>query len=184
VAQTPEWIRRSRSGWRWDGSRRPPFADEPEEGQVSVWDYPRPPQIARDERPVTVRIGDLVVAAARHSLTVCETAHPPTFYLPPEAIRDGVLEPAAGESVCEWKGVARYWTATAGQVRLEGVGWSYPDPFREAEALRDHVAFYPGRIECFVDGHRVRPQPGGFYGGWITPDLAGPFKGGPGTSGW
>lgn len=184
MAKAPDWIRRSRAGWRWDGSQRPPFAVEPVAGQESVWDYRRPPALVHDERPVAVRVGDVEVASATHSWKVCETAHPPTFYLPPESVRADLLEPAPGGSVCEWKGTARYWTVTAGDAHLQAVAWSYPDPFPEAEVLREHVAFYPARIECFVDGQRVLPQPGGFYGGWITPELVGPFKGAAGTSGW
>ncbi len=100
--------------------------------------------------------------------------------MPPGDIDQAQLEAAAGASACEWKGEARYWTVVANGQRLTRVAWSYPHPFAEFAALADFVAFYPGRLECLVEGVRVRPQPGGFYGGWITPEIVGPFKGEPG----
>jgi uncharacterized protein (DUF427 family) len=180
----PDWAARGRGGWRYDGRERPPFAAEPGEGQESVWDYPRPPRLEADPREIIVRLGDTVLARSRRALRVLETASPPTVYLPPEDIQMARLEPATGSSRCEWKGAARYWTVVTPGARLERVGWSYPDPFPEFAALRDHVSFYPARVECFVDGVRVVPQPGGFYGGWITPEIVGPVKGEPGTEWW
>jgi uncharacterized protein (DUF427 family) len=115
---------------------------------------------------------------------VLETAHPPSFYLPWDDVQQHLLQPAPGSSLCEWKGPARYWTLVHGERRLPGVAWSYPQPMAGAEALATCVAFYPAQLECTVDGARVRAQPGGFYGGWITPELAGPFKGEPGSEGW
>jgi len=119
------------------------------------------------------------------ALRVLETSHPPVYYLPPGDVDLSLLVPAPGSSYCEWKGVARYWDLAARDERLPKVAWSYPDPLPAFEALRDHLAFYAGPLDaCLVDGEQVRPQPGGFYGGWITCDLVGPFKGGPGTFGW
>ena len=172
------------SGWRYYGHERPPFAIVPDPGQESVWDYPRPPRIDADAREVIVRVSDIVVARTRSALRVLETASPPTFYIPPGDVVDEYLQPAAGASYCEWKGTARYWSVRVGSVLLEAVAWSYGDPRQGFEALRGHLSFYPGRIECSVDGIRVMPQPGAFYGGWITPEVVGPFKGEPGTSGW
>jgi uncharacterized protein (DUF427 family) len=109
---------------------------------------------------------------------VLETAHPPSFYLPWADVRQDLLQSVPGaSSFCEWKGPARYWSLIDGDRTLPRVAWSYPTPLVGAEALADCVAFYPAELECRVDGALVAPQPGGFYGGWITPELVGPFKG-------
>lgn len=149
-----------------------------------MWDYPRPPRLAVDEREVLVKCGPLVVATTRRAIRVLETASPPTFYLPWSDVVPGLLEAAVGTSWCEWKGEARYWTLVTANRRVERVGWSYPAPSHGFAAIREHVAFYASRLECFVAGERVRPQPGAFYGGWITAEVVGPFKGDLGTSGW
>jgi uncharacterized protein (DUF427 family) len=181
----PDWARTARGQWRWRGDERPPFAAAPGPGQTSVWDHPRPPRLAPDPREVLVRWGSVEVARTRRAIRVLETAHPPSFYLPWADVARHLLQPEAGAaSFCEWKGPARYWTLVDGTRRLSGVAWSYPEPLPGAEALADCVAFYPAQLDCTVDGAPVTPQPGGFYGGWITPDLAGPFKGEPGSSGW
>jgi uncharacterized protein (DUF427 family) len=177
-------LRRRRAGWKYDGRARPPFAETPGPGQESVWDYPRPPRLEPDPRLVEVRAGDVVVASTRRALRLLETAGAPTFYLPPDDVRLELLEPAAGSSFCEWKGEARYWSVVAGAQRVERAGWSYPHPYPEYAALRDHLAFFADRLECFVAGEHVRPQPGGFYGGWVTSELVGPIKGEPGSHGW
>lgn len=183
MAKLPDALRRAREKWANRGQTRPPFAVEPGPGQESVWDYPRPPRLVRDARIVEVRAGEILVARTRAAWRVLETASPPTFYLPPEDIH-ARLEPARGGSFCEWKGQAAYWSVVAGDAVLENVAWSYPHPLEGFEAVAGYVSFYPGKIPCFVDGIRVTPQPGGFYGGWITPEIVGPFKGDPGTSGW
>ena len=182
--EVPDWLRRAREGWAHKGGDRPPFAEEPGPGQESVWDYPRPPKLVPDPREVVVRASDVELARTRGALKLCETASPPTFYLPPADVRSDLLERAAGASFCEWKGEAQYWSVVAGEERLEGVAWTYPNPFGEYAPLAGFFAFYPARVECFVAGERVRPQPGRFYGGWITDDVVGPFKGEPGTGGW
>lgn len=167
--------------WKFEGQRRPDFAIEPGPGQESVWDYPRPPAVLRDARRVEVYAGDRLIAATDAAWRVLETASPPTFYLPPESIADGALETASGRSFCEWKGEATYWSL-AGQA--EPVGWSYPTASGSFAPVRGYLSFYPGRVACFVDGERVRPQPGGFYGGWMTDEIVGPVKGEPGTGHW
>src|SRR6478735_8665533 len=173
----PDWARRGRGGWQYDGRTRPPFAIAPGPGEESVWDYPRPPRLEPEPRTVVVRVGDVLVGRSRACVRVLETASPPTIYMPPGDLVPGGLEAAAGASRCEWKGEARYWTVVAGGERLTRAGWSYPHPFPEFALLAGFVAFYPGRVECLVDDVRVRAQPGGFYGGWITPEIVGPFKG-------
>ncbi len=151
----------------------------------SVWDYPRPPRLERVSARITVEFAGTVIADTTAAWRILETSHPPTYYLPPGDIADGVLEPAGRGSICEWKGVARYWTVRVGDRVAERVAWSYPDPSGAYADLKDHVAFYCGPMDrCTVGGVEAEPQPGGFYGGWITPDITGPFKGGPGTMGW
>jgi len=172
------------SGWRYDGHGRPPFAETPGPGQESVWDYPRPPALVPDLREVLVEVSGLEIARSRRAVRVLETASPPTFYLPPGDVRMTLLEPVVGASFCEWKGEARYWTVVTPDRRLERVAWSYPHPMPAFASLRDHLSFYPGRLACWIDGERVRPQPGDFYGGWLTNEIVGPVKGGPGSSGW
>jgi uncharacterized protein (DUF427 family) len=188
----PARLAAARAQWRWRGQSRPPFAAAPGAGQVSVWDFPRPPELVREPREIVVRWGDVEVARTHQAWAVRETAHPPTFYLPPGDVAPGLLRPAGGGSFCEWKGAALYWDLVDGDDKARGdpprrlakVAWSYPHPLAGAEPLADAVAFYARDLECSVGGAPVRPQPGGFYGGWITPELAGPFKGDPGSGGW
>lgn len=170
--------------WQYRGQERPPFAKEPRPGQESVWDYPRPPAIVVDQRRVEVRLGDLVIADSRQGYRILETASPPTFYIPPDSVHTELLEPCAGRSVCEWKGVARYWALKIPRRSSQPIGWSYPRPTPPFEGIASYFSFYPARVECFVDGERVSPQPGGFYGGWVTSEIVGPFKGQPGTGQW
>jgi uncharacterized protein (DUF427 family) len=177
-------IARSRAQWRWRGVDRPPFAETPSEGQISVWDFPRPPELVRETREVVVYWGDIEVARTRVAWAVRETAHPPTYYLPLSAVHRSLLREAGGGSFCEWKGPAGYWDLVEGGRCLSRVAWSYPQPLAGAEPLADCIAFYAHDLACTVGGAKVSAQPGGFYGGWITPDLAGPFKGEPGSSGW
>lgn len=159
--------------------------EEPGPGRESAWDYPRPPRVEPAGRRLRVVLGGVVVAETHRGIRVLETSHPPVYYFPPEDVLPGALREARGTSLCEWKGVARYWDVQGGGVLRPRAAWSYPAPLPGYEALRDHVAFYPGPMdECTVDGVRAKAQPGGFYGGWITPDVAGPFKGGPGTEEW
>ena len=178
------WLEAARSQWVWTGQARPPFAIAPGPGQVSVWDFPRPPQLAKDSREVVIRWGHLTVAHTGRAVLVLETAHPPSFYIPWSDVDQTLLKRGSGGSFCEWKGPATYWSVTTGERSLPNAAWSYPKPFAGAEAIADCVAFYPADLECTVNGEKVAPQPGGFYGGWITPELVGPFKGEPGTQGW
>jgi uncharacterized protein (DUF427 family) len=156
----------------------------PGPGQESVWDYPRPPRLERTDRHLVVLLGGEVVAETRRGHRVLETSHPPGYYVPAEDVRAGALVPAEGSSVCEWKGAARYWTVRGGGREAVAAAWSYPRPTRAFRDITDAVAFYPAALECRVDGERVEPQEGGFYGGWITSHVVGPFKGAPGTWGW
>ncbi len=158
---------------------------EPGPGQESVWDYPRPPRLEVSGRPIRVLFNGEVVAETDRALRVLETSHPPVYYIPAKDIQSRFLERSSRSTFCEWKGRARYHTLKVGDRRSPDAAWSYPDPTPTFEALRDHLAFYPSRVdECTVAGEVVRSQPGDFYGGWITAEIVGPFKGDAGTMGW
>lgn len=159
--------------------------EEPGPGQESVWDYPRPPRVECSSRHVRVEFGGEVVADTTRALRVLETAGAPVWYLPPDDVRGDLLIPTSRRTVCEWKGTAAYFDLVVGGRISPAAAWSYAEPRPGYEAIRDHVAFYARRVDAAsVDGERVAPQPGGFYGGWVTSDVVGPFKGEPGTEGW
>jgi uncharacterized protein (DUF427 family) len=152
----------------------------PGPGQESVWDYPRPPRIEPTPRRIRVVLEGETIVDTTRALRVLETSHPPVYYVPIADVRAGVLEPSARRTFCEWKGSARYYAVRSGERVEAAAAWAYDDG-----PLANHVAFYAARMDaCFVDDERVTPQPGGFYGGWITSDVVGPFKGDPGTAGW
>lgn len=158
---------------------------QPGPGQESVWDYPRPPRLEPSRRRVRVVLGGVTVADSTRAYRVLETSHPPVLYVPREDCAAGALVPAAGSSTCEWKGRAEYLTVRAGGREAERAAWSYPSPAAAFAPIAGHVAFYPSAMDaCYLDDERVRAQEGDFYGGWITDDIVGPFKGAPGTWGW
>jgi uncharacterized protein (DUF427 family) len=168
--------------WQYYGQERPDFAKAPKLGQESVWDYPRPPRIDIETRDVVVRSpSGEVVAETSNAKRLCETASPPQFYIPMKDVVLSQLAITLGSSFCEWKGRARYWALVDSQ---QAVGWDYPDVDAAYGSLAEHMAFYPGRVQCTVGDEAVMPQPGEFYGGWITSELVGPFKGDPGTGHW
>jgi uncharacterized protein (DUF427 family) len=157
----------------------------PAPGQESVWDYPRPPRVEQSSAHVVIEFGGRIIAETHAALRVLETSHPPVFYVPYADIVDGVLEEGERSSYCEFKGEARYYHVVSDDRREIDAAWHYPQPRPAYRGLVGHVAFYPGRMDrCLVDGEEVRPQEGGFYGGWVTSAVVGPFKGGPGTFGW
>ena len=151
-----------------------------------VWDYPRPPAVVRCESRVRIEVAGVVVADSTRALRVLETSHPPTIYFPAADIREDVLVGgSARQTFCEFKGVADYLDVMVNDRRVHAAGWTYRQPAVGYEMLRDHVSFYPGRADgAWVGTERVSAQAGDFYGGWITSDLIGPFKGAPGTLGW
>lgn len=162
---------------------RPPRI-EPGPGQESVWDYPRPPRVEPERRRLRVEHGDVRLAESRRALRVLETSSPPTLYVPPADVRTDLLEPTGEAPLCEWKGRATSWRLR-GASDARAIAWSYASPFPPFEMLTSYLAFYPARVGgCFLDDERVRAQPGGYYGGWITNEITGPFKGDPGTEGW
>src|SRR5689334_11452624 len=167
-------------GIRRDGTER--TSNRPRTRYVeSVWDYPRPPAVEPCPRRVRVELAGVTLADSEFALRVLETSHPPAIYVPVRHCR-GLVSSAARSTWCEFKGVARYLDAATGE---RAIAWMYPDPAPGYEALRDHVSFYPGRVDAaWLGAERVKAQDGDFYGGWITADLVGPFKGAPGTLGW
>lgn len=167
---------------------RHPKPDLVGQGQESVWNYPRPAIAEPSDRHLRIEFGGITIAESRRPVRVLETSHPPTWYIPETDFADDVLRPAPGRSLCEWKGQAHYYDVVAGGALAERAAWGYRSPTPAFAALTDHVAVYPAQMDgCFLDGERITPQHGGFYGGWISSDLAGPFKGDPaypGTNFW
>lgn len=154
-------------------------------GKECVWDYPRPPRLEATSRHIRIEFSGMIMADTCSAFRVLETNHPPVYYIPPSDVKMPYLFECSGTSYCEWKGIAGYYGICVGDVRLEKAAWFYADPKPAFEPIRDYIAFYPEPMDgCFVDGERVASQPGDFYGGWITSDLVGPFKGAPGTRGW
>lgn len=157
----------------------------PKPGQESVWDYPRPPRLEETDKQIQVIFNGVTIADTRRAKRVLETSHPPTYYIPPEDIKHDYLIPSPRTTFCEWKGHGTYYHLAVGDRRVDNVAWYYPEPAHAFASLRNHVAFYAAPMDaCYVDGEKVEPQPGQFYGGWITSDIVGPFKGEPGSEGW
>ncbi|NIM27424.1 MAG: DUF427 domain-containing protein [Gammaproteobacteria bacterium] len=158
---------------------------EPGPGQESVWDYPRPPRLEAVRERLRVVFAGETIAETDNGYRVLETSHPPVYYFPPGDVRRERLTPAPGQSFCEFKGVARYWTIDVGAARSERAAWSYPEPTADFDAIKNYFAFYASRVDaCWVGDEQAESQAGDFYGGWITARVVGPFKGGPGTRGW
>lgn len=157
---------------------------EPRPDQESVWDYPRPPLLQKSNRRVQVWLDGVLIADTSDAYRVLETYHPPTWYLPPGDIATTMLRPAEGSSFCEWKGAASYYDVVTDRHTAQRGAWTYFDPTPAFAELAAHVSFYPSMLDCRVDSQIVEPQAGGFYGGWVTTDVTGPFKGVPGMDGW
>jgi len=193
--------------------RSPVTPVAPGPGQESVWDYPRPPALQESTRHVVVKCGDILIAETRSAWRVMETSHPPNWYLPPADVRhERIRRSRSRSTLCEWKGAATYWDVVAGDVAasdvpasdvpagdvaagdvaadsavptwLEAAAWSYQTPTARFVPITGFLSFMPSMVQCYIDGERVYPQAGGFYGGWITSDVVGPFKGEPGSWGW
>ena len=174
-----------REKWRNFPRIRPSGIVPPAPGQESVWDYPRPPRVESVPRPVRVEFAGEVLAETTRALRVCETSSPPVYYIPPGDVDLGAVKPSTRTSFCEWKGLARYWTVERNGRIARGAAWSYPEADAGFESIRDYFAFYPRRMDaCYVGTDRATPQPGFYYGGWVTPELVGPFKGVPGSESW
>lgn len=162
-----------------------PVIIKPNLGQESVWDYPRPPRLEDFRGVIRLRFGGILIAETRNAKRVLETSHPPTYYIPLQDVAAKYLRKASGESYCEWKGTAQYYSLAIENNIAEKAAWYYPNPSPAFAALKNHIAFYASALEeCTVNGEQVKPQPGGFYGGWITSNIVGPFKGEAGSEGW
>ena len=179
LLEADDRILAARAHWEFRGQRRPDFADATQEGQESVWDYPRPPCVEPVSHCLRVEHHGKLIAETTRGVGVCETASAPTYYFPPEDIIVAPRE-GTGSSIGEWRGISQ-------PLDIEGVqnaAWRYVRVFPEFEALQYWVAFYPNRLECFIRSERVGAQPGGYYGGWVAGNMTGPIKGGPGSGGW
>lgn len=158
---------------------------QPQPGQESVWDYPRPPRLEPSTDHVQVIHHQVVIADSDRSYRVLETSHPPVYCIPPEDIQMQYLSRSSRRSLCEFKGVASYWSLQVNDQKVADVAWSYEDPTPAFAAIRGFLSFYASKVDqCWVNGELVQSQSGDFYGGWITSRVVGPFKGGPGTWGW
>ncbi len=162
-----------------------PQREIPESGQESVWDYPRPPRVESVSKHIQIYFNGVLIAETRAAKRVLETSHPPVYYIPPADVRVEYTRGSEQQTFCEFKGTAHYYDIVVSDKHAENAAWYYPNPARGYEVIRNHIAFYSQMMDgCFVDGERVTPQPGNFYGGWITRDIVGPFKGEPGSWGW
>lgn len=157
----------------------------PKPGQESVWNYPRPPRLEDCSKHIKIVFNGVIIAETSSAKRVLETSHPPNYYLSPDDIEMGYLQMLPGNSWCEWKGRAGYYTIAAGDKKAVKAAWYYPNPSGRFESLKNYVAFYASLMDaCYINNEQVQPQPGNFYGGWITSDIVGPFKGEIGTSHW
>jgi len=157
----------------------------PLSNQESVWDYPRPPRAEPTNRRIRVIFNGETIADTTRAMRVLETSHPPVYYVPAQDVRLEYLTSTSRRTFCEFKGAASYWTLKVGDRRTENAAWSYPNPSPNYLAVKGYFAFYASKMDaCYVDDEQAQPQDGDFYGGWITSDIVGPFKGGAGTWGW
>lgn len=172
----------------WDNGRRPESIEPAGPGEESVWTYPRPPALRETDGEIEIRCADGVLAQSSRALNIVETAGAPVHYLPPEDVRTDWLVPTDHVTVCEWKGAAVHFDLVAPSETVRHAAFAYPDPFDDLDRGFSRIAgwfgFYPAKLACYLDGERVRPQPGGLYAGWVTDAIRGPVKGAPGTEGW
>lgn len=162
-----------------------PIPIQPEPGQESVWNYPRPPRLEPVNKRIQIIFNGVTIVDTNQAMRVLETSHPPTYYIPPEDIQQEYLIPSSRSTFCEWKGQGSYYSVQVGDKTVIDVAWYYSTPTPDFSTMQNYVAFYAAPMDaCYVDGEKVTPQPGQFYGGWITSDVVGPFKGEPGSWGW
>ncbi|MEA5471712.1 DUF427 domain-containing protein [Spirulina sp. 06S082] len=158
---------------------------EPGPGQESVWDYPRPAIAEPSPKQIKIIFNEVAIAESQNTYRVLETSHPPVYYIPPEDVKMEYFSPLSRQTFCEWKGVAKYYAIAVGEKTIPHAAWYYPEPTPSFAAIKNYIAVYPSLMDaCYVDGERVQAQEGDFYGGWVTSDIVGPFKGGAGTWGW
>jgi len=158
---------------------------KPKIGQESVWDYPRPPRLEPVSKQIQIYFNDKLIADTMDGYRVLETSHPPVYYIPLIDIDNDCLIASDQQSYCEWKGQGSYYHVEVGDKKAINAAWYYKKPTKEFAAIKNCPAFYAHQMDkCLVDGEEVVPQPGNFYGGWITKDIVGPFKGIDGSWGW
>ena len=159
---------------------------EPQPGQESVWDYPRPPKLEQSSKQIKIVFNEATIAQSSNTYRVLETSHPPVYYIPPKDIKMEYLKPVpSGRSFCEWKGLAGYYNLQVEDRQIRNAAWYYPQPTAEFIPIKNYLAFYPSKMDaCYVNNELVEAQAGDFYGGWITQDIVGPFKGETGSWGW
>ena len=158
---------------------------EPGPGQESVWDYPRPAIAEPSAQQIKIIFNGVTITESQRPYRVLETSHPPVYYLPPEDVKMEYFSLTPRQTFCEWKGTAKYYAIAVGEKTIANAAWYYPDPTPAFAAIKNYLAVYPSLMDaCYVDGERARSQEGDFYGGWITSNIVGPFKGGMGTWGW
>jgi len=180
IIQPTPMVESARAKWRYTGADRPPFADTPGPGQESVWDFPRPPRIEPGDRPLRVLLGEAELAHTTRGMRVLETAGAPTFYFPPDDVNTDLLRRTGDSFHCEWKGISEELAANG----VNPAGWVLTQAYPDFRDLLGWYAFYPQALACYVDEERALSQPGGYYGGWVTADIAGPIKGVPGSGSW
>jgi uncharacterized protein (DUF427 family) len=162
-----------------------PKAIKPKPGQESVWDYPRPPALEKVNKTLVVEFAGRIIAETNRGFRVLETSHPPVYYFPLEDVDTDILTESSLRTGCEWKGTGKYYHLQLNEKYSENAAWYYDKPKKRFREIKNYIAFYPDRVDaCYVNGERITPQPGGFYGGWITQDIVGPFKGIDGSFGW
>ena len=158
---------------------------KPKPGQESVWDYPRPPKLEPVNKTIEVYFNDELIVRTNRAYRVLETSHPPTYYIPPEDIKMEHMVPSSRSTYCEWKGRGSYFHVRAGDKQADDAAWYYSEPYERFRPIRNYVAFYAHKMQrCIVNGEIATPQPGNFYGGWVTSEITGPFKGVEGSFGW
>jgi uncharacterized protein (DUF427 family) len=185
MTKIPEELQEEVNKWRNMKRKRPDNIATPGPGQESIWDYPRPPKVELFTKKIRVEFAGVVIADTTESYKVSETSSPPCYYIPQTDIKMDYLFKSAYRTLCEWKGSASYWTIQVGDKITKNAGWSYPEPWDGFEQIKDCIAFFAGRVDgCYIDTEKVVPQAGDFYGGWITSNIVGPFKGDPGTEAW
>jgi len=185
MTNIPKELKKEVNKWRSFKRKKPDNIVKPAPGQESIWDYPRPPKVELFSKNIRVESGGEVIAETTKSYKVMETSSPPCYYISQEYIKMNYLITSTHKTLCEWKGSAKYWSIKVGDRYFENAGWSYSAPWEGFEEIKDHIAFFAGRVDaCFIDDEKVVPQAGDFYGGWTTSNIVGPFKGEKGTEHW
>lgn len=185
LAEVPIELREKVKHLRTKDRQRPDHIEDVGPGEESVWHYPRPPAVEQEDRRIRVMFSKHKLVDSTDALRVLETSSPPVYYMPPDDVQTQYLEPSDHTTLCEWKGKATYWSIRTGDRFVENAAWSYPEPWTGYGGIQNYIAFNASKVgACFVGPHKVKPQPGEYYGGWITPEVVGPFKGMPGSGEW